>query len=87
MSGWGIYLIVVNLVAFALMTMDKHQARQGGRRIRERTLLLVAAAGGTLGAWIAMRAKRHKTKHAAFAIGLPLLGIIHLILLTYLMFR
>ena len=43
------YLIGINLLAFSLMGLDKRQARRGGRRVRERTLLLAAAAGGSVG--------------------------------------
>lgn len=87
MPALWIYLLATNITAFTLMAADKVQSRKSGRRIRERTLLLVAAAGGALGAWIAMRTQRHKTKHAAFVIGIPLLLILHAILLTYLLKR
>jgi len=82
---WGVWIAIgiMNVVAYGLMAADKAKARSGGRRIRERTLLLAAAAGGSLGAWIAMRTRRHKTKHAAFAVGIPLLFVIHAGLLIY----
>jgi len=73
---WG-YLILINAAAYGLMAADKARARRGGRRIRERTLLLAAAAGGSPGAWIAMRTRHHKTKHAAFAVGIPFLCLVH----------
>ncbi|TJY42182.1 DUF1294 domain-containing protein [Cohnella pontilimi] len=78
-----IYLAFINATAYALMSFDKAQARRGGRRIAERTLLTTAAAGGSLGAWIAMRSRRHKTKHAAFAAGIPLMLAIHIGILAY----
>jgi uncharacterized membrane protein YsdA (DUF1294 family) len=65
------------------MTLDKLKARRGAWRIPERTLLLAAAAGGSLGAWIAMRTRRHKTKHAAFAVGIPFLFAVHAALLIW----
>jgi len=77
MSAAWTYLILMNAIAYLLMAADKASARRGGRRIRERTLLLAAAAGGSLGAWIAMRTRRHKTKHAAFSFGIPLLFFVH----------
>jgi uncharacterized membrane protein YsdA (DUF1294 family) len=78
-----IYLIIINVAAYALMAADKSKARKGARRISERTLLLTAAAGGSLGAFAAMRTRRHKTKHAAFAIGIPVLLLVHAGLLVY----
>jgi uncharacterized membrane protein YsdA (DUF1294 family) len=78
-----IYLAIINVFAFTLMSYDKSLARRGGRRIRERTLLLAAAVGGSLGALIAMRSRRHKTKHAAFSVGIPVLFIVHAVLLAY----
>nr|AYQ75401.1 DUF1294 domain-containing protein [Cohnella candidum] len=65
------------------MAIDKSKARRGSRRIRERTLLLTAAVGGSLGAWIAMRTRRHKTKNAAFYAGIPLMFVVHAGLLVY----
>jgi uncharacterized membrane protein YsdA (DUF1294 family) len=78
-----LYLVLINIIAYALMARDKSRARRGAGRIRERTLLLAAAAGGSLGAWIAMRTRRHKTKHAAFAYGIPFLFVVHVVLLGY----
>ena len=65
------YLIGINLLAFSLMGLDKRQARRGGRRVRERTLLLAAAAGGSVGAICGMRLFHHKTLHRRFRWGLP----------------
>ena len=66
-----IYLIVINLVAFALMGIDKHKAKKKQWRIPERTLFLSAAVGGSVGAMYGMHLFRHKTKHPKFYIGLP----------------
>jgi uncharacterized membrane protein YsdA (DUF1294 family) len=78
-----IYLAIINVFAYTLMSYDKSLARRGGRRIRERTLLLAAAVGGSLGALIAMRSHRHKTQHAAFSFGIPVLLIVHAVWLAY----
>lgn len=66
-------LAAVNLVSFALMGYDKHQARHGGGRIPERTLFLFAFFGGALGIFLGMRAFRHKTQHKRFVYGVPAL--------------
>lgn len=66
-------LSAINVLAYALFAWDKRQARRHGRRVRERTLLLVAAAGGAAGAWAGMRQWRHKTRHLRFRLLVPLL--------------
>lgn len=48
-------LLAVNAAAFFLYGLDKWKAVYGRRRIREMTLLLIAAAGGSAGAFLAMR--------------------------------
>ena len=61
-------LLAVNAAAFFLYGLDKWKAVHGRRRIRERTLLFIAAAGGSAGAFLAMRFFRHKTRHVVISI-------------------
>lgn len=75
-----VYCIVMNLAAFGAMGWDKHLARSGGRRIPEKTLLSLALLGGGIGAWFGMKQFRHKTKHALFAYGLPVIAIAEFVL-------
>lgn len=79
-----IYLLVINIIAFVLMGMDKSYARQKKRRVPEKRLFGVSAIGGALGAWIGMRVWRHKTKHASFRIGIPLLFVLNVVVIYYL---
>lgn len=71
-----VYLIVVNLIGFALYGIDKAKSKGKGRRIPERTLLLMAAIGGALGCWLGMLLFRHKTKHVRFKVLVPLLTVV-----------
>ena len=73
-------LIVVNLVSFALYGLDKLKAKKGLWRIRESTLLLIAALGGSLGALLGMEVFRHKTKHWSFKLLVPLFLLLHIAL-------
>lgn len=43
------------------------------RRIPEKTLFLIAAAGGSVGVLLGMYAFRHKTRHLSFVIGVPVI--------------
>lgn len=75
----GIYLIIVNLWAFALMGIDKRRAREHAWRIPERTLFLSAILGGSVGAIAGMQLFRHKTKHWYFQFGMPAILAVQII--------
>ena len=68
-----IWLILINLIAFAAYGMDKRKAVNGQWRIPEATLIGLALAGGPVGAYAGMKVFHHKTKHAKFAIGVPVI--------------
>jgi uncharacterized membrane protein YsdA (DUF1294 family) len=74
-----IYVIVINLVTFFMMGYDKKQAKRTKWRVPEKRLFLLAAIGGAVGGWLGMRAWRHKTQHASFAVGFPLLMVLNAI--------
>ena len=78
------YLIVVNAAAFLLMLIDKIKAKKKMWRIPERVLLGVSAIGGSLGGFLGMQVFRHKTKHLQFAIGIPVMLVVHIVLLVLL---
>lgn len=68
-----LYFLVLSMLGVLLMGVDKWKARRGAWRIKESTLLLVAALGGSPGALLGMHLFRHKTKHWYFRYGLPAL--------------
>lgn len=70
------YVVIISFITMVLMAYDKGQARKRRRRIPERTLFLLSALGGALGGIAGMRIWRHKTKHASFVIGLPVLLVL-----------
>ena len=71
-----VYLVVINIIAFALYGIDKHKAEKGKWRISENTLIAVAALGGCIGAIAGMTVFHHKTRKKKFSIGLPVIFII-----------
>lgn len=73
MKYFILYLILINALAFLLMLVDKFKAKRNLWRISERTLLLTALLGGSIGALAGMYLARHKTKHLRFVIGIPVM--------------
>ena len=66
------------------MLADKLKAKRGAWRIPEATLMGIAAVGGSIGALIGMYCFRHKTRHLKFALGMPLILALQLIILIFL---
>ena len=79
-----IYLIVINLITFLAMYIDKRKAKKGSRRTKESTLITMALLGGSIGGIAGMYTFRHKTKKPAFTIGFPAILILERILLIML---
>lgn len=82
----AVYLIIMNVIGFIIMGIDKRRAIKKGWRISERTLLLIAFIGGGIGSLVGMRSFRHKTKHLKFKILLPLSALFYSIGIIYLYF-
>ena len=78
-SPWGLlacWLLLINLAAFLVFGLDKWKAKrkekkESVRRVPERTLFLLAAIGGSVGALLGMKAFHHKTLHKSFRFGIP----------------
>ena len=81
------YLILMNALGLLLMYEDKRRAKRKRWRIPERTLLLVAAFGGSLGSLMGMYLFRHKTRHRKFTVFVPLFLALHTAGLLYLAVR
>lgn len=82
-----IYLVMINIFAFALMGIDKAKAKKNKRRIPEKTLFLFAIIGGSIGSIAGMQVFRHKTKHMSFVIGMPAILILQLVVVYLLVFK
>lgn len=87
-TGYGaaaLYLTLITLITFLVFGLDKWKAKRKSahssvRRVPERTLFLLAAAGGSIGALLGMNVFHHKTLHRSFRIGIPLILIAQLAL-------
>ncbi len=68
-----LYLVTINAATFCMYGIDKWQAVRGGWRISEAALLWAAVFGGSIGAWLGVVVFHHKTLHASFRYGVPLI--------------
>ena len=71
-----IYLLLMNLIGFAVMGIDKYKAKKHLWRISEKTLFLFFFLGGSAGTLLGMYTFRHKTRHWYFVIGMPAILIV-----------
>ncbi len=78
------YFIVMNIVGFASMGIDKAKAKKHAWRTPEATLFAIAILGGSIGSILGMHHFRHKTKHWYFAIGMPVIFFLQLALAIFL---
>ena len=81
----GCYLLAMNLIAFFVFGLDKWKAKykqthEKTRRVPEKTLFLLAALGGSVGALLGMRVWHHKTLHRSFRFGIPAILILQIII-------
>lgn len=79
------YLLLINAVGFAIMLYDKYLAKNKLWRIPEKTLLGIAAFGGSIGCLFGMYTARHKTKHLKFTVGIPLILVLQVGIAAFLM--
>ena len=70
-----IYCMIMNILAFCLMGIDKHRARTRQWRIPERVLFGAALLGGSAGAW---------ARHWYFMVGMPLILAVQAAAVIYL---
>ncbi|KQV31783.1 hypothetical protein ASC97_19065 [Rhizobium sp. Root1203] len=70
----------LNIFVFSIYFVDKQAARNGRWRISERTLLMLAFFGGSLGAISAQRLLRHKTQKEPFRSFLQGIVVLHVLL-------
>ena len=78
------YLILINIIAFITIYIDKQKAIKRQWRIKEFTLFLVSILGGSLGTLLGMYTFHHKTKHKKFTLGIPFIIVIQFIIVYFL---
>lgn len=76
----GIWLGLISLVSIIVTILDKIKAVTHKWRVKESTLLILSALGGSVAMYITMHIIRHKTRKLKFMLGIPLIFILQLVL-------
>ena len=79
-------IIIINIIGFLVMYIDKQKAKKGKWRIPEKTIFIITVLGGGIGTISGMYAFRHKTQKLHFTIGLPTITILEIIGVIYFTF-
>ena len=80
------YLAAISVVSIIVCIYDKIAAKHAKRhRTPELTLLLLSAFGGSVAMFATMLLIRHKTKHAKFMIGIPVILILQIALIAWIL--
>ena len=85
MKYFIIYLIIINLLTFLAMFIDKQKAKKGKWRTKELTLFIFVLLGGGIGGIAGMKLFRHKTKKALFKYGFPTILIFETVCLIFIL--
>ena len=72
------YVIIINVITLMMYGIDKWKAKHSKWRIPEAILLIMAAVGGSIGAWTGIKLFHHKTLHKKFKYGVPAIFLIQL---------
>jgi hypothetical protein len=81
---FAVVLLIWNGYVFMAMGRDKRRAKRHQWRIPEANLLIMGAALGGIGLYTGMKYFRHKTSHAKFLIGAPLLIVGNVLIVGFL---
>ena len=73
-----VYLVIINILSFILMGLDKYKAINNHWRISEYTFFGLALLGGSFGTLIAMPIFQNKTKKTPLRVSFCFIGIARL---------
>ena len=78
-----IYILVISLLSMIYTIVDKKLATRKKRRVRERTLFILAGFGGSIVMYITMKLIHHKTRQKRFMFGLPIIFMLQVAILFF----
>jgi len=76
-----VYILILSIISFIFMGIDKKRALNNKWRIKESTLLLLSFIGGAIGTFIGMKVFNHKIRNKKFYLAVPILCIIIILML------
>ena len=81
-----IYIAVISLISIIVCIYDKIVSKKNRVELRvpEKTLLLLSFIGGAVAMYLTMQMIRHKTKHAKFMVGIPVIMVLQAALVFFL---
>ena len=82
-----VYLLIVNVIAFFAMGIDKWKAKKDAWRIPESTLMALVLIGGGIGGIAGMYTFHHKTKKPKFYIGFPAMLVLEIAVLIWILVK
>lgn len=75
-------IIIINLLSFFIMFLDKKKAENASSRISEKVLYILALLFGGVGIYFGMFSFHHKTKKWYFILGIPFIIAANIYLLN-----
>lgn len=76
------YLVIINIVSFVLMGVDKRKAVRHRWRLSEKLLFSPSFLGGSLGSLLGMLLFKHKKHKKLFVFGVPVTLIVQIVLVA-----
>ena len=78
------YIALVSLCSVVVCIYDKIVSRKNNVKLRtpEKSLFVWSLLGGSLAMYVTMRLIRHKTQHASFMVGIPVIFLLQAVLVV-----
>jgi uncharacterized membrane protein YsdA (DUF1294 family) len=81
------YILILNLLSYLTMSIDKLRSIYQWWRIPEKTLWILAIFGGVFGIWAGMQwPMYHKAGKRAFRLWIPIIAVLWLMIIVILSF-
>lgn len=83
---FAIYIAAISVISIITTISDKRKAIRGKFRVPDKTLIFLAALGGSAAMFVTMRIIRHKTSRPKFMIGIPIIFILQILALFFIIY-
>ena len=78
------YIALISLCSVVVRIYDKAVSKKKNVELRvpEKSLFVWSLLGGSLAMYVTMRLIRHKTQHASFMVGIPVIFLLQAVLMA-----